>query len=66
MTIVPFPDPPGGVLASGETVTAAVDRYLDSIKTGTTRSSYADTLARLVSRAVTATQPRSSPRTTPR
>jgi hypothetical protein len=30
---------------------AAADRYLDSIKTTTTRSSYADTLARLVSRA---------------
>ena len=50
MTIVPFPAP-AGTPASGETVTAAVDRYLDSIKTKTTRSSYADTLARLVSRA---------------
>ena len=51
MTIVPFPAPAGGTPASGETVTAAVDRYLDSIKTRTTRSSYADTLARLTSRA---------------
>ncbi|HWM97029.1 MAG TPA: site-specific integrase [Streptosporangiaceae bacterium] len=51
MTIVPFPDPPAGTPASGEIVTAAVDRYLDSIKTKTTRSSYAGTLARLVSRA---------------
>lgn len=51
MTIVPFPDPPPGIPASGETVTAAVDRYLGSIKTRTTRASYADTLARLVSRA---------------
>ena len=51
MTIVPFPAPPAGTPASGEIVTAAVDRYLDSIKTKTTRSSYADTLARLVSRA---------------
>jgi integrase len=48
---VPVPDPPAGTPASGETVTAAVDRYLDSIKTATTRSCYADTLARLVSRA---------------
>ena len=51
MTIVPFPAPPAGPPASGEIVTAAVDRYLDSIKTTTTRSSYAGTLARLVSRA---------------
>ena len=51
MTIVPFPAPPAGTPASGEIVTAAVDRYLDSIKTRTTRSSYAGTLARLVSRA---------------
>lgn len=51
MTIVPFPAPPTDTPASGEIVTAAVDRYLDSIKTKTTRSSYADTLARLVSRA---------------
>jgi hypothetical protein len=47
VTTAPFPASP----ASGETVTAAVDRYLDSIKTRTTRSSYAGTLARLVSRA---------------
>lgn len=47
MTIVPFPDPPAG----GEIVAAAAGRYLDSIKTRTTRSSYAGTLARLVSRA---------------
>jgi hypothetical protein len=51
VTIVPFPAPPAGTPASGEIVTAAVDRYLDSIKTRTTRSSYAGTLARLVSRA---------------
>lgn len=51
MTIVPFPAPPADAPASGEIVTAAVDRYLDSIKTKTTRSSYAGTLARLVSRA---------------
>ena len=51
MTIVPFPATPAGTPASGEIVTAAVDRYLDSIKTTTTRSSYAGTLARLVSRA---------------
>ena len=44
MTIVPFPAPPTDTPASGEIVTAAVDRYLDSIKTNTT-------LARLVSRA---------------
>lgn len=51
MTIVPFPAPPAGTPASGEIVTAAVDRYLNSIKTTTTRSSYVGTLARLVSRA---------------
>jgi site-specific recombinase XerC len=51
VTIAPFPAPPAGNPASGEIVTAAVDRYLDSIKTKTTRSSYAATLARLVSRA---------------
>jgi len=45
----PVRGPPAGTLASGEIVTAAVDRYLDSIKTKTTRSSYAGTLARLVS-----------------
>jgi hypothetical protein len=36
VSIIPFLDPPVG----GETVTAAVDRYLDPIKTRTTRSSY--------------------------
>jgi hypothetical protein len=35
VTIVPFPAPPAG--GGGEIVTAAVDRYLDSIKTRTTR-----------------------------
>ena len=62
MTIVPFPAPP----ASGETVAAAVDRYLDSIKTRTTRSSYAGTLAGLSPGPAAATSPRSFPRTTPR
>jgi hypothetical protein len=66
VTIVPFPDPPGGALASGETVTAAVDRYLDSIKTGTTRSIYADALARLVSRAGDRDTASLLPGTTPR
>jgi site-specific recombinase XerC len=33
--------------ADGETVAAAVDRYLDSIQARTTRDSYAETLARL-------------------
>jgi hypothetical protein len=46
VTIVPFPAPPVGTPASGEIVTAAVDRYLDSIKTKTTHFSYAGTLAR--------------------
>jgi site-specific recombinase XerD len=49
VTIVPFQAPSPGTPASGEIVTAAVDRYLDSIKTKTTRSSDAGTLARLVS-----------------
>jgi hypothetical protein len=66
VTIVPFPAPPADTPASGEIVTAAVDRYLDSIKTKTTRSSYAGTLARLVSAPAAATPPRSFPRTTPR
>jgi site-specific recombinase XerC len=51
VTIVPFPAPPADAPASGEIITAAAGRYLDSIKTKTTRSSYAGTLARLVSRA---------------
>jgi integrase len=51
VTIVPFPAAPADTPASGESVTAAVERYLDSIKTRTTRSSYAGTLGRLVSHA---------------
>jgi site-specific recombinase XerC len=52
--MVPFPAPPAGaapVIAEGETVAAAVDRYLDSIQARTTRDSYAETLARLTALA---------------
>lgn len=41
-SIVAFPGP-----ADRTHLTAAVDRYLDSIQTTTTRASYAETLARL-------------------
>lgn len=66
MTIAPFPDPPAGTPASGEIVTAAVDRYLDSIKTKTTRSSYAALSPASSPAPAAATPPRSFPRTTPR
>ncbi len=51
---MPFPSPPAGpapVPAGGESVTAAVDRYLDSVQTKTTCDSYAETLARLTALA---------------
>jgi hypothetical protein len=54
VTRVPLPAPPAGaapVIAEGETVAAAVDRYLDSIQARTTRDSYAETLARLTALA---------------
>ena len=54
MTVVPFPTPSADT-ADGETVAAAVDRYLDSVQTRTTRDSYAETLARLT--ALAGTQP---------
>ncbi|MFB9682044.1 tyrosine-type recombinase/integrase [Streptosporangium vulgare] len=47
MTVVPFPASPG----EGEPVAAAVDRYLDSVQTTTTRDSYAETLARFTALA---------------
>ncbi|MFC4508595.1 MULTISPECIES: hypothetical protein [Streptomyces] len=50
MTVVPFPTPPAET-TGGETVAAAVDRYLDSVQTKTTRDSYAETLARLTTLA---------------
>src|SRR5260370_35151843 len=40
VTIVPFPDPPPAPPASGEIVTAAVDRSLDSINTKPTPCRY--------------------------
>jgi site-specific recombinase XerC len=46
-----FPTP--AAEASGESVAAAVDRYLDSVQTKTTRASYAETLARLTALAGT-------------
>jgi len=36
---------PAGDRSGGESVATAVDRYLDSIQTTTTRASYAETLA---------------------
>ncbi|GAB2823959.1 site-specific integrase [Actinocorallia aurea] len=50
MTVVAFPSPPADP-ATGTNVAAAVDRYLDSIQTSTTRASYAETLARLTTAA---------------
>lgn len=46
MSVVPLP-----VRPDPATVATAVDRYLDSIQTKTTRASYAETLARLVALA---------------
>ncbi|MGS2644657.1 hypothetical protein [Streptosporangium sp. LJ11] len=43
----------------GESVAAAVDRYLDSVQTATTRASYAETLARLTALAGVAMSVRS-------
>jgi len=54
VTVVPFPTPPADTAqdaAGGETVAAAVDRYLDSVQSATTRASYAETLARLTALA---------------
>ncbi|MFC7641593.1 tyrosine recombinase XerC [Streptosporangium lutulentum] len=50
MMVVPFPTPPAET-AGGESVAVAVDRYLDSVQTKTTRDSYAETLARLATLA---------------
>ncbi len=50
MTVVPFPTPLAET-SDGESVAAAVDRYLDSVQTKTTRDSYAETLARLTALA---------------
>lgn len=46
-TVVPFPTS-SGPAAGGESVTAAVARFLDLIPTPTTRAGYGETLARLV------------------
>jgi len=54
VTVVQFPAPSAGAalaIAEGETVVAAVGRYLDSIQARTTRDSYAETLARLTALA---------------
>ncbi|GAA0420698.1 hypothetical protein Acor_83290 [Acrocarpospora corrugata] len=51
MSLVSFPVPPSGATLSsngGESVAEAVDRFLDGIKTKTTRNSYAETLAHLI------------------
>jgi site-specific recombinase XerC len=53
VTVVPFPSPPAdpAPATAGECVTAAVDRYLDSVQTKTTRDSHAETLAWLTAPA---------------
>ena len=51
MSVVAFPTPTPAAEPTGESVAAAVDRYLDSIQTSTTRASYAETLARLTAHA---------------
>ncbi|HEY5356902.1 MAG TPA: hypothetical protein VIJ82_04320 [Streptosporangiaceae bacterium] len=51
MTVVPFPASADPGATGGETVAAAVGRYLDSVQTSTTRASYAETLARLAALA---------------
>jgi len=50
VTVVPFPTPLAET-SDGESVAAAVDRYLDSVQTKTTRDSYAETLVRLTALA---------------
>jgi len=45
VAVVQFPAPPAGAapaIAEGETVAAAVGRYLDYVQARTTRDSYAD------------------------
>lgn len=54
VAVVPFPASsagPASTTACQESVAAAVDRYLDSVQTTTTRASYAETLARLAALA---------------
>ncbi|MFI6742721.1 tyrosine-type recombinase/integrase [Nonomuraea sp. NPDC050451] len=46
MSVVAFPGPPTDP-ATGSTVAAAVDRFLESLTAATTRTGYAETLARL-------------------
>ncbi|MEU4411301.1 hypothetical protein AB0F88_42930 [Streptosporangium sp. NPDC023963] len=50
MAVVPFPAPPAETIG-GESVAAAIDRYLNSVQIATTRASYAETLARLTALA---------------
>ncbi|MFE3455744.1 tyrosine-type recombinase/integrase [Nonomuraea sp. NPDC059194] len=54
MAVVPFPTPPAETVG-GESIVAAIDRYLDSLQTRTTRDSYAATLAHLT--AITGDRP---------
>ncbi|MFI9561037.1 site-specific integrase [Nonomuraea endophytica] len=49
MSVVVFPSPPAPGPADGPTIAAAVERFLDSLTTATTRVGYAETLARLTS-----------------
>jgi integrase len=54
VSVVPFPTQPADTsrdAVGGGTVAAAVDRYLDSVRTATTRAGYAETLARLTALA---------------
>jgi len=67
--LVPFPTPTADTsqdVVGGESVAAAVDRYLDSIQTTTTRASYAETLAQLTALAGDRSAGASHPMTTAR
>jgi len=57
---------PAGDRSGGESVARAVDRYLDSIQTTTTRASYAETLAQLTALAGDRSAGASHPMTTAR
>jgi len=57
---------PAGDRSGGESVARAVDRYLDSIQTTTTRASYAETLAQLTALTGTRDTDAWSPRTSRR
>ena len=68
VSVVSFPGPqaPAAGQSPASSMTAAVERFLESVQAATTRASYAETLARLTSwpgRDIRS--PRSRPRSTP-